>query len=169
MVTHRSKPSPEDPFAEPGVTGLEGVLVRELRASDLDHVVRVDARVGGRPRREYYQRKLAEAERDTSIRISLAAEAEGTFAGFLIGRLYYGEFGMPEPVAIIDSIGVDPNLRGRHVGAALLAQLETNLRAVGIESLRTEVEWDRFDLLGFLAGHGFRPAPMLCLQKSINR
>jgi hypothetical protein len=35
-----------------------------------------------------------------------------------LGRLYYGEFGLPEPVAIVDSIGVHPELKGRHVGRA---------------------------------------------------
>lgn len=167
MTKKTNRDSRDEIFREPGVTGLEGVSVRDLRAADLDAMVRIDARIGGRSRREYYQRKLEEATRDTGLRISLAAETEGTFAGFLLARLYYGEFGVPEPLAIVDTIGVDPELRGRHVGAALFSQLETNLRAVGIERIRTEVDWDRFELLGFLAARGFRPAPSLVLEKAI--
>ena len=164
----KSEPKTEDLFREPGVTGLEGVSVRDLAPEDLESVVRIDARATGRRRREYYERKLREATRESGIRISLAAESGGTFAGFLIGRLYYGEFGQPEPVAIIDSIGVDQDLRGRRVGRALLAQLETNLRGIGIESVRTEVDWNHLDLIGFLGANGFSPAPVLCLAKKLD-
>jgi ribosomal protein S18 acetylase RimI-like enzyme len=154
-------------FREPGTTGLEGIAVRELRPDDLDAIVRIDAGTSGRRRPEYYQRKLAEATRESGIRISLAAETEGLFAGFLLGRLYYGEFGMPEPVAIVDSIGVHPELKGRHVGRALFEQLETNLKAIGIETIQTQVEWNHFELLGFLRSIGFHPVPTLSLQKRL--
>jgi N-acetylglutamate synthase-like GNAT family acetyltransferase len=72
---------------------------------------------------------------------------------------------VPEPTAIIDSIGVDPGVQGHHVGSALLDQLEMNLRGIGIAAVRTEVEWERKNLLHFFATHGFKPAPILCLQK----
>ncbi|MBI3819785.1 MAG: GNAT family N-acetyltransferase [Planctomycetes bacterium] len=152
---------------EPGVTGFEGVSVRDLRPTDLDGIIKIDARVSKRSRREYYQKKLGEAMRETGVRVSLAAEIDGALAGFLLGKLYFGEFGLPEPTAIVDSIGVDPLYRGRHVGAALLAQLETNLRAIGIETLQTQVDWNHLELIGFLGSHGFAPAPVLCLHKHL--
>ncbi|MGE0708836.1 MAG: GNAT family N-acetyltransferase [Planctomycetota bacterium] len=149
--------------SEPGVLETDAVLIRELRPEDLGRVVRIDAQQGGRPRSEYYQRKLEEALAATP-RVSLAAELDGAVVGFLLGRLYYGEFGLPEPTAVIDSIGVDPAFEKRHVGAALMRQLVGNLRSLGIESIRTEVEWDARDLVAFLARQGFRPAPRLCLE-----
>lgn len=148
---------------EPGVLATDAVLVRDLRPEDLDAVVRIDAQRSGRSRREYYQRKLEEA-RAARPRISLAAELDGHLVGFLLGRLYYGEFGLPEPTAMIDSLGVDPACAGKQVGRALMSQLRQNLRALSIESIRTEVEWDAHDLLAFLARQGFRPAPRLCLE-----
>ncbi|HET6277726.1 MAG TPA: GNAT family N-acetyltransferase [Candidatus Polarisedimenticolia bacterium] len=157
----------DDIFREPGTTGLEAITVRELRAGDLEAIVRIDAGTVGRRRPEYYQRKLAEAMRESGIKISLAAETEGMFAGFLLGRLYYGEFGLPEPIAIVDSIGVHPELKGRHVGRALFEQLETNLKAIGIETIQTQVEWNHFELLGFLKTLDFRPVPTLSLQKKL--
>jgi ribosomal protein S18 acetylase RimI-like enzyme len=156
-----------DYFADPGVTGLENVTVRELNPGDLEAVVRVDNRVSGRPRREYFQKKIAEATRETGIRISLLAEVDGCVAGFLLGRLYYGEFGLPEPTAIVDSIGVDPDFKGRHVGSALLKQLEANMRAIGIECIQTQVEWRQTGLLGFLGAAGFSPIPTLTLEKRV--
>jgi len=154
-------------FNEPGTTGLDGVVVRNLMPDDLEAVVRIDARLTGESRRAFFAKKLDEVRWDTGLAISLAAELDDTFAGFLLGRLYYGEFGLPEATAIIDTIGVEPALKGRQVGRALLHQLRTNLRALGIESIRTEVDWTQLDLLGFLQREGFTPAPSVCLESRL--
>ncbi|MCE7888547.1 MAG: GNAT family N-acetyltransferase [Sorangiineae bacterium PRO1] len=113
--------------------------------------------------------KLAEVAKDTGIKISLAAFVKGEPAGFLMGRLYYGEFGQPEPVAILDSLGVGSAFGGQHVGAALMRQLEMNLAALGIERLQTQIEWDQVDLIKFFQRAGFKPAARLCLEKAVKR
>jgi ribosomal protein S18 acetylase RimI-like enzyme len=154
---------------EPGTIDTDHVVVRNLRSSDLDWIVRIDAHHTGRPRREYYKVKLSQAAADTGIVISLAAEVKGEPAGFLMGRLYYGEFGQPEPVAILDSLGVAEAFASQHVGRAMMRQLELNLSALGIERLQTEVDWDKLELLGFFQRAGFRPAPRLCLEKPVTR
>lgn len=157
----------EQGVPDPGATGLEHVVVRRIEPTDLDAVARIDARHAGRPRREYFSRKLTEALRESGVCISLAAELDGCFAGFLLARIYYGEFGTAEPVAFLDSIGVDPSFAGKKVGAALLDQLETNLRGLGVERIQTEVAWDSFGLLGFLKATEFSPAPILTLEKRL--
>ena len=81
--------------------------------------------------------------------------------------MYYGEFGVPEPFATIDTIGVDPDFGGRKVGSALLDQLETNMRGIGVETIQTQVDWKYQELIGFLASRDFRPAPVLCLEKRL--
>lgn len=152
---------------QPGTLDTDHVEVRTLRQDDLDWVVRIDQQHSGRSRREYYRVKLAEANEDTGVRISLAAFVQGEPAGFMTGRLYYGEFGLPEPVAILDSVGVSPAFAGQRVGKALLRQLGANLRALGIEKIETEVEWDAVGLIGFFQHAGFRPAPRLCLEMEL--
>lgn len=84
--------------------------------------------------------------------------------GFVIGRVYYGAYGHMDTFATIDSIGVDPEFRGRHVARALLDQLIHNLRGLRVERIQTDVEWDQWDLLGFLRDVGFRPAPRIALE-----
>jgi ribosomal protein S18 acetylase RimI-like enzyme len=153
----------------PGTLETDAVEVSTLKPEDLDWVVRIDAQRSGRTRREYYQLKLREMESDTGIRISLAARIDGEEAGFLMARLYYGEFGLPEPVAILDSLGVAPAHSGRHVGHALLRQLHVNLRSLGIEKIQTQVDWNQWDLLRFFAHFGFEPAPRLCLEARLDR
>jgi GNAT superfamily N-acetyltransferase len=149
---------------EPGLTEIDDVEVRELRPTDLDWVVRIDKEHSGRARSEYYRLKLAETRADTGVRISLAALVKGEPAGFMMGRLYYGEFGSPEPVAILDSVGVAGAQAGKHVGHALMYRFVGNLRALGIERIETQVAWDQFDLLRFFQREGFRPAARICLE-----
>ncbi len=142
----------------------DAVIVRNLRPRDLEAVIDLDARVTGRRRAEYFKVKLAQALADTGVQVSLAAELDGAFAGFLLSRVYYGEFGEAEQTAVLDTIGVHPRCRGRGVGAALLRQLRQNLTGLGIRSLRTEVGWDAQELLPFFHRQGFRPADRLCLD-----
>ena len=153
--------------AEPGVLDTDGILLRTLRADDLDAIVAIDERIVGRTRRRYYELKLRDALVPGALRISLAAECDGALAGFLLASLYYGEFGIPEPSAVLDTIAVAPDRRGKKIGKALVRQLVMNLRALGIERVRTEVDWNQFDLLAFLARQGFRPASRLCLDLSL--
>jgi ribosomal protein S18 acetylase RimI-like enzyme len=140
------------------------VIVRSLRPADLEAVVALDARITGGRREEYFKGKLTAALHEPGVHISLAAEEEGRFRGFLLARLWYGEFGVPAPVASLDTLGVHPDFRGRGIGAALLAQLRRNLRALGVGGLRTEVGWDDQDLISFFHHEGFRPAARLCLD-----
>ena len=59
-------------------------------------------------------------------------------------------------------------MKGKHIGRALFEQLETNLRAIGIETIQTQVEWNHFELLGFLKTLDFQPVPTLSLQKKLD-
>jgi len=141
--------------------------VRTLALSDLDAVARIDARLTGRDRREYIREKLDEALIDAAIHVSLIAEKEGTTAGFLMATADHGDFGRTEPVAVIDTIGVDPNLAHRGVGHALLSQLFLNLRALRIERVETVVGMNNVDLLGLLSAVGFRPSERLAFVKPL--
>jgi ribosomal protein S18 acetylase RimI-like enzyme len=142
----------------------EAAVVRPLTPGDLERVVTLDAQSVGRRREEYFRVKLQQNLQESGIQVSLAAEVDGAFAGFLLARVYYGEFGIMEPVAVLDTLGVHSAFRKRGVGGALLRQLGRNLRALGISRLRTEVDWDEQDLLGFFHRQGFRPASRLCLD-----
>ena len=153
----------------PGSLDTDGILVRSLRAEDLDAMVRIDQRIVGMSRRGYLEAKLRDALAQGALKVSLAAEEDGALAGFLLASLYYGEFGLPEPSAVLDTIAVDPGRRGRKFGKALVRQLVMNLRALGIEKVRTEVAWDHLDLLGFLARQGFEPSNRLCLDLDLGQ
>jgi len=148
---------------EQGVA-TDRVVVRGLVPADLEAVIALDAKNVGRRRDEYFKVKLRQNLVETGIKVSLAAELDGCFCGFLLARVFYGEFGTLEPVAVLDTLGVHPDFRGRGVGRALLRQLRKNLGALQVGRLQTEVGWDNQELLRFFHAEGFRPAERLCLD-----
>jgi ribosomal protein S18 acetylase RimI-like enzyme len=145
------------------------VMVRSVVMSDLDAMVAIDTLATGRKRDRFLRQKLTQALQDTGIAMSLAAELDGHLVGFLLARVYYGEFGVMEPSAVMDVLGVHPDYRGRHVAAALVDQLRTNLLGLGIATLQTEVRWDSPDLLSFFQHEGFTIAPRICLDLDLAR
>jgi ribosomal protein S18 acetylase RimI-like enzyme len=146
----------------------QDVFIRNLRPRDLESVTALDAKITGRRREEYFRIKLKQALADTGIMVSLAAEIDDSFVGFLLARVYYGEFGAMEQVAVLDTMGVHPDFQGRGVGTALLGQLRTNLLGLGIPQLQTEVSWDNPPLLAFFNRQGFEPAPRFCLDLNLS-
>lgn len=148
----------------PELESAESTVVRRLRKSDLERVVALDARIVGRRRDEYFAVKLETALKETGVQISLAVEHEGMFLGFLIARVFYGEFGILAPVAVLEVLGVDPDFRGRGMGRAMLRQLRTNLLGLGVRELQTEVSWSDPRMMTFFQHEGFVPAPRLCLD-----
>ena len=145
----------------------DGVTVRTLTAADAARLTRMDQQITGRNRTEWYSGKLQRALAGSDIVISLGAEKDGLLVGAVLGTLQYGEFGLPEPVAVLDTVVVDPALRGQGIADALFDQLARNLGALGIRKVRTEVGWDEHDLNRFLGHRGFVPAPRLVLELAL--
>jgi GNAT superfamily N-acetyltransferase len=145
-------------------TSGSDVVVRRLQPQDIERVIGLDAKIVGRRRDGYLRPKLREALTESGIQVSLVGEVDQHVAGFLLAKVYYGEFGVAEPTAILDTIGVSPDDRGHGVASALLEQLRTNLRGLGIARLGTEVHWDDQRLLSFFHHEGFTPAHRICLE-----
>ncbi len=153
---------------EPGILDTDAILVRTMCEGDLGAIVAIDALSTGRRRPTYFELMLQRAIGQASLQISLVAELDGRVTGFLIGSLYYGEYGVVEPTASVDAIGVDPRYRGHRVGKAMMRQLRINLGALQISTLRTEVDWDDLNLIAFFKSEGFSLAPRLCLETSVD-
>jgi len=87
--------------------------------------------------------------------------------GFVMARADFGDYGRVEPVAVLDTIGVDPDYGHRGVGHALLAQLFGNLQALGVERIETAVARENFGLLGFFYNAAFEQSQRLSFEKRL--
>jgi len=143
------------------------VYIRSFKREDLPAIIRIDSKLSGRERSEYYETKSREVLDESGIRVSLVAEEDGHVTGFIMARVDFGEFGKLDPEAIIDAIGVHPAYAGTGVGRALLSQLLLNLSTLKIESVSTLVSWTNFDLQRFLNRYGFAPSQRLVLSKDL--
>lgn len=159
-----SDPSGDD-FA---ALSRDRIPVRSLTEADYPYIVSIDRKVMRRDRSTYYKRKISEVTKESGVRVSLVAEVDGLFAGFVMARTEYGEFGRAQATAILDTIGVDPANAGQNVGRALLSQLLTNLASLGVEKVQTQVSWNSFDLLRFMARCGFVPSQRLAFWRRLD-
>ncbi|MDE2397255.1 MAG: GNAT family N-acetyltransferase [Burkholderiales bacterium] len=143
--------------------------VRPMQPADLPQIVRIDRQLTGRDRREYIAEKLGEAMDDSGIRISLSARVGDAIVGFLMARADIGDFGRTEPVAVLDTIGVDPACEHQGIGHALVSQLFANLTALQIDRVETVVGPSNLALTGFLHDTGFRPSQRLSFVRECAR
>ncbi|MGB3427171.1 MAG: GNAT family N-acetyltransferase [Burkholderiaceae bacterium] len=141
--------------------------VRSMSASDLADIVRIDRALTGVDRSEYIGAQFSESMADSAIRVSLVARVDGVAAGYLMARSDLGDFGRTEPVAVIDTIGVDPAFAHRGIGHALLSQLFANLGALRVERVETIVAPSDIALAGFLAGCGFLHSQRLAFERTV--
>lgn len=151
-----------------GPLARDRIPVRAMKESDLRAMVSIDRRITGRDRTDYFKRKMEEALYELDLRISLVAERGEGSVGFIMARLDYGSFGRLDPVAVIDTLGVDPEDRGQGVGRALLSQLLVNLSTLRVERVRSAVDWRNQELFAFLDHCGFKPSQELCFVRSID-
>jgi ribosomal protein S18 acetylase RimI-like enzyme len=155
------------PAPDFGPLARDKIPVRAMTEADLRALIAIDTRVTGRDRSAYFTQRLDEALHESDVRVSLVAEMDGGPVGFIMARVDFGEFGTFAPAAVMDTIGVDPDYRGRGAGRALLSQLLVNLQTLRIESIRTELDWRDRELLAFLDRCGFRPSQQLCFDYAI--
>jgi ribosomal protein S18 acetylase RimI-like enzyme len=136
----------------------EAIKARRLAARDLAAVVAIDAALSARSRRAYFERRLANAQRDPERHLQLAIDEDGVLAGFIFGRLLEGEFGRTEPGLRMEAFGVKPTAQGRGLGTALAAACEAAAARRGLSEIRTTALWREHELLRFLDHAGFRLA-----------
>lgn len=142
-----------------------GLALRPLQAGDLPAVVALDRQVSGRSRRGFYEKRLQTALRHPESLVTRGAFVGNKLVGFAFARLLDGEFGAEQATAALDAIGVDPVHRGKGVGRALIAGLDSALKKRGVVEMQTQDIWTNIDLLGFFAAAGFQLAPRYVLER----
>ncbi len=153
-------------YSDPAKLSPQGAeRIRPLAVGDLDALVAMDKAVSGRPRRGFFERRLAHLDREPSAFVALAAERQGRLVGFVFARLYEGEFGGKVPQAALDTIGVATEARHKGVGRQLIESMAAAMQAHGIKEIATQADWTDTDLTAFFAAMRFSLAPRLVLDQ----
>jgi GNAT superfamily N-acetyltransferase len=98
--------------------------------------------------------------------MSLVAETDGRLVGFVFGWVGESEFGIGEPTAWLDLIGVDPPYRGRGVGHALVERFVQSGRELrAIRKVATLIDLAQPDVREFFLRLGFRHGPMVHMER----
>ena len=143
-------------------------VMRVLKKDDLNAIVEIDAAASKENRRDYYDRKLdAILNPKHNINSSIVCEIDGKVAGFVMGDIYFGEFGIPETTATIDTIGVDPRSQNRGVASEMLDQFMMNMKVAGVNKVYTLVNWDDFALEKFFSRQRFSPSKRINLEFTV--
>ena len=144
----------------------DDVRVRPLTELDIEAVTRIDERITARYRPEVWERRIGYyLRRDPEA--SQVAEVGGKVAGFMLGEVRGGEFGLEEPTGWIEFFGVDPDARGRHLGRRLCDALLAHFRQQGAQIARTMVATRDTEIAGFLGAMQFTAAPLTALEKRL--
>jgi predicted N-acetyltransferase YhbS len=145
---------------------LEDLKIRPIRLEDLEAIVAIDEKVLGEKRRDYWENKLHMMNEKAS-QVSLVAEVQGKVLGFILGDVSGWEFGVPDTIGWIDTLGVDPGHRKKGLAAALAQELVQRLKGMGVRTIYTLVSWNDWDLLQFFHAMGFTRGDMINLELKI--
>jgi ribosomal protein S18 acetylase RimI-like enzyme len=148
------------------MSGNKGVgKLRPVNSADLDRLVELDFKNTGHKRQGFYAKRLQASVNNPEAFISIGIEADGKLAGFVLAHILDGEFGGNDPVAVLDAIGVDPEVRGKGLARALMAGLDEHLKLHKVREVRTQADWSEIDLIRFFASAGFSLAPTRVLER----
>jgi len=102
----------------------------------------------------------------------------GKVVGFILGYVSGWEFGVPDTVGWIDTIGVDPDYQDQGIGKNIFNKLIENFKRTGkevhpeaketpiegVSVVYTLVRWNDWNLLRFFHKMGFKKGDMISLE-----
>lgn len=149
------------------------IRVRRVQAADISDVIALDAKVTGRSKPEYWDDiSRRYGRRRTSERFFFVAEAapkrgDPRVVGFIIGEVRAWEFGSA-PCGWIFALSVEPELRLRGVGSAMLEAISREFKKAGVSKMRTMVARNSQLLPVFFRSEGMMAGPYIELEKDLD-
>jgi ribosomal protein S18 acetylase RimI-like enzyme len=141
------------------------VKLRVLTLRDLKAVADIDESLLGTRRENYWEEKLEKAE--TRGVPSLAAEVNGKVVGFILGNVSGWEYGVPENVAYIDTLGVKKDFNRKGIARLLMKEMFSMFKKVGADTVYVFVDKNDQDFLDFFEKIGFKTGNMVNLEMKI--
>ncbi len=145
------------------------MTIRPLTHGDFDAIMEIDRKVLGKPRQDFWKKRMESVTTTRYPDACLVAELEGKVIGFILGEVSGWEFGIPDTIGWITTIGVDPVYQQRGVAKRLGEEFVNNVKAIGVSMVYTLVNWNDWDLLKFFRAMGFtRGGDMINLELKID-
>ena len=142
------------------------VAIRVARAEDVPAVIRLDERITGIAKPEYW-RDTFEGRLPQSARVFLVAESAGTVIGFIFGEVRAWEFGSP-PCGWIFAIGVEPDCRLGGVGTKLFEDICWHFKEQGVSTVRTMLARDDNLVMSFFRSQCMIAGPFIQLDMALD-
>lgn len=143
------------------------LIIRIIKKEDLDRIIEIDNKVLGERRPDYWERKVEMAGKKSPLP-SLVAELKDEVVGFIFGEASGWEYGVPENIGWIDTIGIDPEYQKKGIGRLLMKELLNYMKKVGVDTVYTLVNWRGWELLRFFDAIGFKRGDMVNLEFKID-
>lgn len=146
-------------------TNLGDVIVRSMRAEDIEAILEIDRRITGRDRAATFQRRV-DTYLATDPLVCQVAELDGRVIGFMLGDIKGWEYGVPE-AGWIEVMAVEPEYQGSGVGKKLAESLFEHFRRSGVKSVYALVDWADGRLLAYMRSLGFKRSDLINLERDL--
>ncbi|MGA2893709.1 MAG: GNAT family N-acetyltransferase [Xanthobacteraceae bacterium] len=154
-------------------TGSTTMRVRRVRAGDMPDVIALDTRVTKLAKADYWDDVFRRFGNQRSHeRFFLVAEDRSDrtkphLLGFIIGEVRAWEFGST-PCGWVFALSVEPEMRLRGTGSALIEAISREFRNVGIGKMRTMVARDARLPMLFFRSEGMMAGPYIQLERDLD-
>ncbi len=146
------------------------IKIRLMEVKDFNAVVRIDEQVLKVSRLEYYEQKFELLFKSGEyLPTSFVAEDENeTVVGFIMGKLYIGEYGISGEGAAVDAVGVDPDYQRQGIGKKLMNEFVNHLKQLGVKKINTLVDKNDTRMMLYFDTNQFIPSKaVINLERSI--
>ena len=159
-----------DQYATTAILNRREVTIRAMEHADLAVIVELDALAFGSMRSSYFERRMTILDAaDADARATfLVADYHDEVIGFVMGTLAYGEFGLTQVTAILDSIAVHPQYQRQGIGRQLIEAFIQRSSLQGAAAVYTLVNWDNWLLLKVFHAQGFVLASTIPLERRLD-
>ena len=131
-----------------------------MREEHFERITEIAYQVPGETRPDYREGKIEMAGRRSPLP-SLVAEMDGRVIAFILGDASGWEYGVPENIGWIDTIGVDPAYQRKGIAQILMKEMLNNMKKVGVDTVYTLVNWRDWGLLQLFDAMGFKRGDMI--------
>jgi ribosomal protein S18 acetylase RimI-like enzyme len=142
--------------------------IRGIKESDLGAIVEIEEKNLGIKREGYWKREL-QKNKEGRFLGSCVAEIEAKVIGFILGDIGSREFGMPENMGWIHTIGVHPDYQHMGVARALFDDYRKRFLKLDVDTVYTIVSLSDTMQLPFFEKIGFRPGNRIYLEIDITK